>query len=48
MFLFELVSPKVLPALITKIEPINLNIKYKIKNILNYKKIKKYIKYLIK
>jgi hypothetical protein len=35
--LLELVLPGVLPAPVTKIEPINPNIKYKIEEILDYK-----------
>jgi hypothetical protein len=46
--LLELVLPGVLQALITEIEPVNPNTKYKIEEILNYKQIRNYIKYLVK
>jgi hypothetical protein len=46
--LLELVLPGVLPALITEIELVNPNIEYKIKEILDHKQVKNYIKYLIK
>jgi hypothetical protein len=46
--LLELVLLVVLPALVTKIKPINPNAKYKIKEILDYKQIRNYIKYLVK
>jgi hypothetical protein len=44
----ELVLLEVLPAPIIKIELVNPNIKYKIKEILNHKQIRNYIKYLVK
>jgi hypothetical protein len=37
IFLLELVLPGVLPAPVTKIEPVNPNTKYKIKDILDHK-----------
>jgi hypothetical protein len=46
--LLELVLSGVLLVPITKIEPINPNIKYKIKEILDYKQVRNYIKYLVK
>jgi hypothetical protein len=46
--LLELVLSGVLLVPITQIELVNPNIKYKIKEILDYKKIKNYIKYLVK
>jgi hypothetical protein len=48
VFLFEKASLGVLSVSITEIELINFNIKYKIEEILNHKRIKGYIKYLIK
>jgi hypothetical protein len=46
--LLELVLLGVLLALITKIELINPNTEYKIKEILDHKQVRNYIKYLIK
>jgi hypothetical protein len=46
--LLELVLPGALPVLITEIELVNPNIEYKIKEILDYKQIRNYIKYLVK
>ena len=46
--LLELVLLGVLPALVTEIELINPNTKYKIKEILDHKQIRNYIKYLVK
>jgi hypothetical protein len=46
--LLELVLLGVLPAPVTKIEPVNPNTEYKIKEILDYKQVRNYIKYLIK
>jgi hypothetical protein len=46
--LLELVLLGVLLVLITEIELINPNIKYKIKEILNHKQVRNYIKYLVK
>jgi hypothetical protein len=46
--LLELVLLGVLPASITEIELVNPNAKYKIKKILDYKRVKNYIKYLVK
>jgi hypothetical protein len=46
--LLELVLLGVLLVLITKIEPVNPNIEYKIEEILDYKQVRNYIKYLIK
>jgi hypothetical protein len=46
--LLELVLLGVLPAPVTEIEPVNLNIEYKIEEILDYKQVKNYIKYLVK
>jgi hypothetical protein len=46
--LLELVLLGVLPAPVTEIEPVNPNIEYKIKKILDHKQIKNYIKYLVK
>jgi hypothetical protein len=46
--LLELVLPGVLLAPITEIELVNPNTKYKIKEILDYKQVRNYIKYLVK
>jgi hypothetical protein len=46
--LLELVLLEALPAPVTKIEPVNPNTEYKIKEILDYKQIRNYIKYLVK
>jgi hypothetical protein len=46
--LLELVLPGVLPAPITEIEPVNPNTEYKVEEILDYKQVKNYIKYLVK
>ena len=48
IFLFKLILLKVFKILYIKINLINLNIKYEIKEILDYKYIKRKIKYLIK
>jgi hypothetical protein len=48
ILLLELVLLGVLLVLITKIELVNPNIEYEIKEILDYKQIRNYIKYLIK
>jgi hypothetical protein len=46
--LLELVLLGVLLAPVTEIEPVNLNTEYKIEEILDYKQIRNYIKYLVK
>jgi diacylglycerol kinase len=46
--LLELILLGVLPALVTEIELINPNIEYKIEEILDYKQVRNYIKYLVK
>jgi hypothetical protein len=46
--LLEPVLLGVLPAPVTKIELVNLNAEYKVEEILDYKQVKNYIKYLIK
>jgi hypothetical protein len=46
--LLELVLPGVLPVPVTEIKPVNPNIEYKIEEILDYKQIRNYIKYLVK
>jgi hypothetical protein len=46
--LLELVLLGVLPAPITEIKPINPNTKYEIEEILDYKQVRNYIKYLVK
>jgi hypothetical protein len=46
--LLELVLLEVLLAPVTEIEPVDPNTKYKIEEILDYKQIKNYIKYLVK
>jgi hypothetical protein len=46
--LLELVLLGVLLALVTEIEPVNPNIEYKIKEILDYKQVRNHIKYLVK
>jgi hypothetical protein len=48
ILLLELVLLEVPPVPVTKIEPINPNIEYKIKEILDYKQVRNYIKYLVK
>jgi hypothetical protein len=48
ILLLELVLPEVLPVPITEIEPVNPNIKYEIKEILDHKRVRNYIKYLVK
>jgi hypothetical protein len=44
----ELVLLGILPVLITEIELVNPNIEYKVKEILDYKQVRNYIKYLVK
>jgi hypothetical protein len=46
--LLELVLLGVLLAPITEIELVNPNIEYKIEEILDYKRVRNYIKYLVK
>jgi hypothetical protein len=46
--LLEPVLPGVPPAPVTKIEPVNPNAEYKIEEILDYKQVRNYIKYLVK
>jgi hypothetical protein len=46
--LLELVLLGVPLVLVTEIEPVNPNAKYKIKEILDYRQVKNYIKYLVK
>jgi hypothetical protein len=46
--LLELVLPGVLLVPITEIELVNPNAEYKIKEILDYKLVRNYIKYLVK
>jgi hypothetical protein len=46
--LLELVLLEALPAPITKIELVNPNAEYKIKEILDHKQVRNYIKYLVK
>jgi hypothetical protein len=46
--LLELVLPGALPAPVTEIEPVNPNTKYEVEEILDYKQVKNYIKYLVK
>jgi hypothetical protein len=46
--LLELILLGVLPALVTEIELVNLNIEYKVKKILDHKQVRNYIKYLVK
>jgi hypothetical protein len=48
ILLLELILLRVLPAPVTKIEPVNLNMEYKIKEILDHKQVRNYIKYLVK
>ena len=48
IFLFKKAPSEALPALITKIQSINPNAKYKVEDILDYKYINDKIKYLIK
>jgi hypothetical protein len=44
----ELVLSGVLLVPVTEIEPVNPNIEYEIEEILDYKQVKNYIKYLVK
>jgi hypothetical protein len=44
----ELVLPGVLPVPVTEIKPVNPNTEYKIKEILDHKQVRNYIKYLVK
>jgi hypothetical protein len=44
----ELILPGVLLVPVTEIELVNLNIKYKVEEILDYKQVRNYIKYLVK
>jgi hypothetical protein len=44
----ELVLLGALPAPVTKIEPVNPNAEYKVEEILDYKQVRNYIKYLVK
>jgi hypothetical protein len=46
--LLEPVLLGVLPAPVTKIEPVNPNAKYEVEEILDYKQVRNYIKYLVK
>jgi hypothetical protein len=46
--LLELILLRVLLVLITEIELVNPNTKYKIEEILDYKQVRNYIKYLVK
>jgi hypothetical protein len=46
--LLELVLPGVLLVLVIEIELVNLNIEYKVEEILDHKQVKNYIKYLVK
>jgi hypothetical protein len=48
ILLLELVLLGAPPAPITEIEPINPNMEYKIKEILDHKRVRNYIKYLVK
>jgi hypothetical protein len=48
ILLLELILLGVLPVPITEIELVNLNTEYKIENILDYKQVRNYIKYLVK
>jgi hypothetical protein len=46
--LLELVLLEVLLVPVTKIEPVNPNTKYEVKEILDHKQVRNYIKYLVK
>jgi hypothetical protein len=51
VFYISLLKPillRVLPVLVTKIELVNPNIEYKVEEILDYKQVRNYIKYLVK
>ena len=48
MSLFKYILSRALKTLVIKIKSINLNTKYKIKRILNYKYINNQVKYYIK
>jgi hypothetical protein len=46
--LLELILSGVLLAPVTEIELVNLNAEYKIEEVLDYKQVRNYIKYLVK
>jgi hypothetical protein len=46
--LLKPVLPGILLAPVTEIEPVNPNTKYKVEEILDYKQVRNYIKYLVK
>jgi hypothetical protein len=46
--LLELILLGVLLVLVTEIEPVNPNTEYKIREILDHKQVRNYIKYLVK
>jgi hypothetical protein len=46
--LLELVQPGALPAPITEIKLVNPNAEYEVEKILDYKRVRNYIKYLVK
>jgi hypothetical protein len=48
ILLLELVLLGVLPVLVTEIEPVNPNIEYEVEEILDHKRVRNYIKYLVK
>jgi hypothetical protein len=48
ILLLELILLGVLPAPVTEIKPINPNAEYEIEEILDYKQVRNYIKYLVK
>jgi hypothetical protein len=46
--LLELILSGILLAPVTEIELVNLNAEYKIEEVLDYKQVRNYIKYLVK
>jgi hypothetical protein len=48
ILLLELILPGVLPAPVTEIELVNPNAEYKVEEILDHKRIRNHIKYLVK
>jgi hypothetical protein len=46
--LLKPILPGASPAPVTEIEPVNPNTEYKIEEILDYKQVRNYIKYLVK
>jgi hypothetical protein len=47
ILLLEPILLGVLPALVIKIEPVNSNTEYKVEEILDHKRVRNYVKYLV-